>query len=114
MLFNSIEFALFLPVVFLLYWFVFGRSLRLQNLFVVVASYVFYGWWNWRFLTLIAFTSLCSWTSGFLISRHSDVTTGINWSKFYLTLNIVINLLILGFFKYYNFFVESFVEAFAL
>ena len=114
MLFNSIEFALFLPVVFLLYWFVFGRSLRLQNLFVVVASYVFYGWWDWRFLTLIAFTSLCSWTSGFLISRHSDVTTGFNWSKFHLTLNIVINLLILGFFKYYNFFVESFVEAFAL
>ncbi|MCD8298156.1 MAG: MBOAT family protein, partial [Opitutae bacterium] len=50
MLFNSIEFALFLPVVFLLYWFVFNRSVKVQNLFVVAASYVFYGWWDWRFL----------------------------------------------------------------
>mgnify|MGYP007122044305 CR=1 FL=1 len=63
MLFNSIQFALFLPIVFLLYWFVFDRfiskskwQLRLQNAFVVVASYVFYGWWDWRFLLLIALT----------------------------------------------------------
>ena len=69
MLFNSFEFALFLPVVFLLYWFVFTRSLRVQNLFVVGASYLFYGWWNWRFLLLIAFTSLCSYASGLLIDR---------------------------------------------
>ena len=68
MLFNSIQFALFLPIVFLLYWFVFDRfiskskwQLRLQNAFVVVASYVFYGWWDWRFLLLFAFTSFCSW-----------------------------------------------------
>lgn len=69
MLFNSFEFALFLPVVFLLYWFVFNRSLRVQNLFVVGASYLFYGWWDWRFLLLIAFTSLCSYASGLLIDR---------------------------------------------
>ncbi len=69
MLFNSFEFALFLPAVFLLYWFVFNRSLRAQNLFVVGASYLFYGWWNWRFLLLIAFTSLCSYASGLLIDR---------------------------------------------
>lgn len=69
MLFNSFEFALFLPVVFLLYWFVFSRSLRAQNLFVVGASYLFYGWWDWRFLLLIAFTSLCSYASGLLIGR---------------------------------------------
>lgn len=69
MLFNSFEFALFLPVVFLLYWFVFNRSLRAQNLFVVGASYLFYGWWDWRFLLLIAFTSLCSYASGLLIGR---------------------------------------------
>ena len=60
MLFNSIEFAIFLPIVFLLYWFVFGKNLKLQNLFVVVVSYIFYGWWDWRFLFLIAFTSACS------------------------------------------------------
>ncbi len=74
MLFNSIEFAVFLPLVFLLYWFVFDYALRgckrqllWQNLFVVVASYVFYGWWNWRFLILIAITTLCSYLSGLLI-----------------------------------------------
>ena len=57
MLFNSIEFAIFLPIVFLLYWFVFNRNLKIQNLFVVIVSYLFYGWWDWRFLLLIAFTS---------------------------------------------------------
>ena len=74
MLFNSIEFAVFLPIVFLLYWFVFDYALRrckhqlmLQNLFVVVVSYIFYGWWNWRFLILIAITTLCSYLSGRLI-----------------------------------------------
>ena len=76
MLFNSIEFLIFLPIVFVLYWFVFdkfiGKSkhqLLLQNAFVVVASYVFYGWWDWRFLILIAITSLCSWMSGMLMQR---------------------------------------------
>ena len=74
MLFNSIEFAVFLPIVFLLYWFVFDYALHrckhqlmLQNLFIVVASYVFYGWWNWRFLILITITTLCSYLSGRLI-----------------------------------------------
>ena len=74
MLFNSFEFAVFLPIVFLLYWFVFDYALRrckhqlmLQNLFVVVVSYIFYGWWNWRFLILIAITTLCSYLSGRLI-----------------------------------------------
>ena len=69
MLFNSLEFALFLPIGFLLYWFVFNKHLRLQNLFIVVVSYIFYGWWDWRFLLLIAFTTFCSWLSGVLI-RH--------------------------------------------
>jgi len=67
MLFNSITFALFLPIVLLLYWFVFQRNLKAQNFFIVVASYVFYGWWDWRFLILIAFTSFCSWGCGLLI-----------------------------------------------
>ena len=92
MLFNSIEFILFLPVVFLLYWFVFdkfiGKSkwqLYIQNAFVVVASYVFYGWWDWRFLLLIAFTSLCSWLSGVLMqkvdNKNLDVGKAIPESK---------------------------------
>jgi D-alanyl-lipoteichoic acid acyltransferase DltB (MBOAT superfamily) len=58
MLFNSLEFAIFLPVVFLLYWFVFKRNLKVQNTFLVAASYFFYGWWDWRFLSLIFFSSL--------------------------------------------------------
>lgn len=103
MLFNSFEFLLFLPIVFLLYWFVF-RSLRWQNLLVVVASYVFYGWWDWRFLFLIAFTSLCSYGSG-LLTEHYDGRR--RWQQVISGLNIALNLGILGVFKYYNFFVES-------
>ena len=109
MLFNSIEFAIFLPIVFLLYWFVFNRSLKLQNLFIVVVSYVFYGWWDWRFLFLIAFTSLCSYASGLLIEKYRDVPKR---AKAVNVLNIVVNLLILGVFKYYDFFVTSFADLF--
>lgn len=69
MLFNSIEFFVFLPIVFAIYWLL-RNQLKLQNLFVVLASYVFYGWWDWRFLLLIAFTSLCSWYSGILIGKQ--------------------------------------------
>ncbi len=109
MLFNSIEFAIFLPIVFLLYWFVFNRNLKLQNLFIVVVSYVFYGWWDWRFLFLMAFTSLCSWGSGLLIEKFKATPKK---AKAVSVLNIVINLLILGVFKYYDFFVGAFADAF--
>ena len=115
MLFNSIQFALFLPIVFLLYWFVFDRfiskskwQLRLQNAFVVVASYVFYGWWDWRFLLLIAFTSFCSWGSGLLIGKAETRKKAKIWT----TLNIVLNLGILALFKYYDFFVTEFAQLF--
>lgn len=104
MIFNSIEFAIFLPVVFFLYWFVFDRwmtksknQLRWQNAFVLVASYVFYGWWSWKFLVLIAFTSLCSYLSG------RQMATG-RGRKAALWVNIVVNLGILALFKYYDFF----------
>ena len=69
MVFTSLAFAVFLPVVFCLYWFVFGRSRRGQNLLLLAVSYVFYGWWNWKYLMLIAFTSFCSWAAGLLILR---------------------------------------------
>ncbi len=185
MLFNSIEFAVFLPIVFLLYWFVFDYALRgckrqllWQNLFVVVVSYIFYGWWDWRFLILIAITTLCSYLSGLLISYGSRANTreesilvggGISsqsikqlcnseeppvspnsnhrgtteeqqvsthsksighhseqqprpkkiqrlWRnpKLWLWLNIVLNLAILGTFKYYDFFASSFAHLFGL
>ncbi len=109
MLFNSFEFVIFLPIVFLLYWFVFNRNLRIQNAFVLCASYVFYGWWNWKFLILIAFTSLCSWASGLLIEKFRSEHRKV---KFVSIANIVVNLLILGVFKYYNFFVQSFADVF--
>ncbi len=115
MLFNSIQFALFLPIVFLLYWFVFDRfiskskwQLRLQNAFVVVASYVFYGWWDWRFLLLIAFTSFCSWGSGLLIGKAESKKKAKTW----MWLNIILNLGILAMFKYYDFFVTEFAQLF--
>lgn len=115
MLFNSIEFALFLPIVFLLYWFVFRKPLKLQNLFLVVVSYIFYGLWDWRFLVLIAFTTVTSYLSGILIERSRIRDEGeAVLQKLFLVINIVINLAILGFFKYYNFFVEQFVDLFAL
>ena len=107
MIFNSFEYALFLPVVFFLYWFVFDKwiaksknQLQWQNAFVLVSSYVFYGWWSWKFLILIAFTSLCSYLSG------RQMATGL-WRKTALWGNIVINIGILGLFKYYDFFASE-------
>jgi D-alanyl-lipoteichoic acid acyltransferase DltB (MBOAT superfamily) len=105
MLFNSFEFLIYLPLVFLLYWFVF-KPLKWQNLFILVASYIFYGWWNWTFLILIAFTSFCSFLSGLLIQKYDS------WGKVVSGLNIVVNLCILGIYKYYDFFVESFYDVF--
>jgi len=107
MLFNSFNFLFFLPIVFVLYWHVFQRNLRWQNLFVVVASYVFYGWWDWRFLLLIVFTSLCSYGSGLLIDRCYQRNEQ-KIAKWWAGLNIVVNLLVLGVFKYFNFFADSF------
>lgn len=108
MLFNSLEFAIFLPIVFLLYWFAFNRHLRLQNLFIVVVSYLFYGWWDWRFLLLIALTSFCSWGSGLLIEKHRHHAA----AKAVHICNIVLNLSILALFKYYDFFAQSFADLF--
>ena len=103
MLFNSFEFLIFLPIVFLSYWFVFRRRWW-RNLFVVVASYVFYSWWDWRFLILIALTSLFSFFSGLLLERFEGQR---KLQKAVSATNIVLNLTILGIFKYYNFFVEN-------
>ena len=94
---------IFLPVVFLLYWFVF-KKLRWQNLLILVASYVFYGWWDWRFLILIVITSLSSFASGLLI-RHFEGRRSAQ--RAVSAANIVLNLGILATFKYFNFFVGS-------
>ena len=123
MLFNSIEFAIFLPIVFLIYWAI-GYAhindqlkLRFQNAFVVIASYVFYGWWDWRFLLLIAFTSFCSWGSGLLIAKSVSSDSSVDGqkkAKFWTAANIVLNLFILAIFKYYDFFVREFGQLFGI
>ena len=104
MLFNSLAYALFLPTVFFLYWFVFNRSIKGQNLFIVLVSYLFYGWWDWRFLGLIFLVSFFSWGSGLLIDRYRH--QGRTAKRVYL-LNILLSLGILGVFKYFNFFMHS-------
>ena len=103
MLFNSLEFLIFLPIVFAGYWLL-ARYLKSQNLFVVVVSYVFYGWWDWRFLILIAFTSLWSFVFGLF---ELKCEAGSLSSKLRLALSCIINLGILGYFKYCDFFVSQ-------
>ncbi len=112
MLFNSFDFAIFLPITFILYW-LFNRNLKSQNAFIVAISYLFYGWWDWRFLILIAFTTFCSYTSGILIDKANRKSQNKK-AKIISAANITINLLILGVFKYYNFFVTSLADAFSV
>ena len=108
MLFNSIDFAIFLPIVFTLYW-VLRNQLKLQNLLIVVASYIFYGMWDWRFLFLILFSTVVDYTMGILIERNDSK----NKKKLFLWISILVNLGFLGYFKYSNFFLENFVQAFS-
>lgn len=115
MLFNSIEFLLFLPVVFLIYWWC-GRfiprniSLKVQNIFVIFASYIFYGWWDWRFLGLIILATATSFVCGLLLDHFSDTRSrkAVVWA------NLIVSLGILGTYKYYNFFAENFSHLLSL
>jgi len=109
MLFNSIDFAIFLPIVFILYWFVTNKDLKLQNILIVLASYVFYGWWDWRFLSLIIFSTFVDYTVGLQLSKEKVKTK----RKILLWTSIFVNLGFLGFFKYFNFFLDNFVTAFS-
>ena len=108
MLFNSLDFALFLPIVFVLYWFVTRRNLKAQNLLIVVASYVFYGWWDWRFLSLILFSTVVDYVVGLRLHKQENTSK----RKILLWISILVNLGFLGFFKYYNFFLDNFITAF--
>jgi len=108
MLFNSIEFLIFLPVVFVVYWFVAQKNLKLQNTFILLASYFFYGWWDWRFLSLIIFSSFVDYVVGIAL----DTTENNTKRKQLLLVSLTVNLGFLGFFKYFNFFTESFSQAF--
>ena len=109
MLFNSIDFAIFLPIVFVLYWFVTDKHLKVQNALLLVVSYIFYGWWDWRFLSLIIFSSFVDYFVGLkLLGTENPFKR-----KLLLLTSVTVNLGLLGFFKYYNFFLENFVEAFS-
>ena len=103
MLFNSFEFAIFLPIVFLLYWFAVNKNLRLQNVFLLVASYIFYGWWDWRFLSLIMISTVVDYTVGLELKRNNSRKI----RKALLIISLMVNLGLLGVFKYYNFFLDS-------
>jgi len=110
MLFNSIDFAIFLPIVFILYWFVTNKNLKLQNALIVIASFVFYGWWDWRFLFLMVASASVDFIVGILLSKQENVRK----RKLLLSYSIIVNLGILAFFKYFNFFVDNFVTVFSL
>ena len=109
MLFNSIEFAIFLPIVFILYW-AFKKNVKTQNLFLLAASYFFYGWWDWRYLSLVLFCSITNYAAGLLMLR----TDKQKQRKLIITVCCLVSFGVLGVFKYYDFFVNSFVDAFSL
>ena len=106
MLFNSLEFFIFLPIVFILYWYIINKNLNLQNSLLLIASYVFYGWWDYRFLSLIALSTIVDYIVG--LSIHNADTKANK--KYWLILSMLFNLGLLGFFKYYNFFIDSWVD----
>ena len=108
MLFNSIDFAVFLPIVFILYWSLSNLHLRWQNLLIVFASYLFYGWWDWRFLSLILFSTVVDYLIGVRLGFERRERN----RKLLLWTSIAVNLGFLGFFKYYNFFLDNFKTAF--
>src|SRR5210317_1459678 len=101
MLFNSIEFPIFLTLAFLLYWFVLDNHRNWQNLFLLVISYIFYGWWDWRYLGLIAVSSLVDYVVGKSIIKFNYALH----KKLLLALSLSVNLGLLAIFKYFNFFI---------
>lgn len=108
MLFNSIDFAIFLPIVFTIYWLLSKYDLKFQNIFLVIASYIFYGWWDYRFLSLLFFSSIVDYSIGLLLKNEENP----NKRKLFLTISLIANLGLLGFFKYFNFFIDNFSRAF--
>ena len=106
MIFNSIEFAIFLPIVFFLYWFWANKNLKYQNILLLVSSYFFYACWDWRFLFLLIFSTFLDYYTGI---KMCDAKKS-NEKKFWFWLSISVNVGFLGVFKYYNFFSESFAD----
>lgn len=110
MLFNSFEFLIFLSTVFILYWFVFNKNLRVQNSLIVISSYVFYSFWDYRFLSLIILSTIIDFSIGLNIPKYKSnkVRKLLLWSS------VIFNVSVLGFFKYYNFFIDSWIDLFSL
>jgi D-alanyl-lipoteichoic acid acyltransferase DltB (MBOAT superfamily) len=108
-IFNSLEFLIFLPLVFILYWFVFDKKLSLQNGLILVASYFFYGWWSWKFMGLLMLSTILDYKYGFYVASSNRKR-----AKMFLWLSVINNLGILAIFKYFNFFIEQFQNAFEL
>ena len=106
MIFNSIEFLIFLRVTFILYWFIFNRSVKIQNFLLLISSYVFYGWWDWRFLSLIIISTFVDYLVGIKLSNTDKQSVRKTW----LWVSIIFNLGMLGVFKYFNFFIDSWVN----
>jgi len=110
LLFNSFSFGLFLPIVFIVYWVIGAKKIKFQNLFLLIASYFFYGLWDWRFLLLIVASSLVDYIAGIYIEKSKNR----NYKKFYLLVSIFWNLGVLFIFKYFNFFIQEFSNLFNL
>ena len=98
MLFNSFEFIIFLIIILFLHWVLFNNNVKSQNILILLSSYAFYSWWDWRFLSLIIISTTVDYITGLKIY----VSNNLKIKKYYLIISIVINLGILGFFKYYN------------
>lgn len=110
MVFNSLEFFIFLPIVFTLYWLIFKKSLKAQNILLLFASYLFYGWWDWRFLSLILLSTIVDYFVGLKINGNEKKSIRKSW----LWVSVLFNVGLLGFFKYFNFFVDSWVDMFSM
>lgn len=108
MLFNSVDFAVFIVIVFFSYWVIFSKHLKSQNIFILVVSYIFYGWWDWRYLLLLFMSSLVDYVIGLWLGELKDSRR----RKLLLYASLAFNLCLLGFFKYFNFFVDSFISSF--
>ena len=110
MIFNSIDFGIFFPLVFFLYWIFFTKNILHRNIFLISVSYFFYGWWDWRFLSLIIISSIIDFIVGKKIHTQENATKRKRW----LFISLAVNIGFLGFFKYFNFFIDSFIEAFSV
>ncbi|APY00723.1 MBOAT family O-acyltransferase [Lacinutrix venerupis] len=107
MLFNSFTFLVFFIIVFIIYWFPLRNKTKLQNVFILLASYVFYAWWDWHFLGLIILSTLVDYFIGNQLVKFENSNT----RKGLLSISIIFNLGLLCYFKYANFFIENWIIA---